>query len=147
MPSESAPWPIDVFAGTTTTLLARHRHVDGTFAIPANTDIMRVVVKLADAPHTKTYDVSMTDGNTGWDATNERGLFTELQGTPDDPDPRWPLNCPTIDGEGFNFEWHLPASAFPSRGRYIVELTVTRNNTNADVSKTQWEGPARSVIS
>lgn len=117
-------------AGTSVVFLARHRHVDGTYAIPANTTSVRVKVDGdGDIGTTLNADISPLGSS----------LFTELQTN----DPRWPLDVNDDDIErGYNFRYIASGSAFPKQGFYRVEFKFTR--TDGTVTKLVYEGPARS---
>lgn len=120
----------ECIAGSSVAFLARHRHVDGTYAIPDNTSAIQVRVD-GDGNIGKTLDGAL--------APVGSYLFTELQIA----DPRWPLDANDDDDEhGYNFRYVAPPAAFPRQGHYRVEFKFT--HTDGTVTKLIYEGPARS---
>jgi hypothetical protein len=120
----------ECLAGTSVVFLARHRHVDGTYAISANTSTIHVRVT-GDGDIGQTLDTDLTPIGSY--------LFTELQLD----DPRWPLDVNDDDGEhGYNFKCVVSPVAFPRQGHYRVEFKFTHTDTT--VTKLAYEGPARS---
>ena len=71
--------------------------------------------------------------------------ITDLSGTEADPDPRWENRA--IE-EGFNFEYKIPADAFPAVEHVRVEFTfrtlTTGSGNKPDDIMLILEGPVRS---
>jgi hypothetical protein len=121
----------ECIAGTSVVFLARHRHVDGTYAIPANTNSIHVKIE-GDG------GIGVTVNNASLTPVGDY-LFTELQTS----DPRWPIDVNDDDDEhGYNFRYIAQPAAFPKQGHYRVEFKFTHND--GTVTKLAYEGPARS---
>jgi len=124
-----APVQFACIAKTSVAFLARHRHVDGTYAIPANTESISVKVTTEAGVVAYEGDIDPTAPN----------LWTELQTA----DSRWPIDANEGDDAGYNFVWISPLDAFPTQGHYRVEFTFT--HTDETVTKLVYEGAARST--